>query len=59
MPPATMISQKLDVSCETEAEMMGAKVLDLQVRTLAGSALWDECTEKKPSHTRCVDTTEI
>ena len=26
MPPATMISQKRDVSCETEAEMMGAKV---------------------------------
>jgi len=25
-PPATMISRKRDVSCETEAKMMGAKV---------------------------------
>jgi hypothetical protein len=26
MPPATMISRKRDVSCETEGKMMSAKV---------------------------------
>ena len=34
MPPATMISRKRDVSCETEAEMMGAKVSKPKVHFL-------------------------